>query len=135
MEREGFEPSKALHQNEGHGAVWYTFCAQILGDNQIKYRYNIGVIRFEWDEQKNKSNRKKHGIWFEEAQQVFNDPEAIRYFDLDHSNDEDRFLLVGHSGSGRLLIVVHCEQTHGVIRIISARKATKKEAKTYEEGI
>jgi uncharacterized protein len=93
------------------------------------------MIRFDWDEKKNKTNRKKHGIWFEEAQQVFDDPEGIRYFDPGHSHGEDRFILIGLSGSGRLLIVIHCERSDDVIRIISARKATKKEAKTYEEGI
>lgn len=93
------------------------------------------MIQFEWDEIKNKSNRKKHGVWFEEAQQVFDDPEAIRYFDSGHSIDEDRFIMVGHSGAGRLLIVVHCEKGEDYIRIISARKATSREAKIYEKGI
>ena len=94
------------------------------------------MIRFEWDEKKNRSNRKKHGVWFEEAQQVFDDVEALRYDDPEHSNDEDRFLLLGFSGPGRLLVVVHCEREEGsVIRIISARKATKKESKNYEKRV
>jgi len=93
------------------------------------------MLRFEWDDQKNRLNRKKHGIWFEEAEQVFDDPEGIRYYDNDHSTKEDRFLLVGYSGSGRMLVVVHCERGHDVIRIISARKATKKEMRVYEKGI
>lgn len=94
------------------------------------------MLRFEWDERKNKSNRSKHGIWFEEAEQVFDDPAALRYFDPEHSDDEDRFILLGVSASNRVLVVVHCERHHGsTIRIISARKATKKEVKVYEEGI
>ena len=93
------------------------------------------MIRFEWDERKNKANRKKHGIWFEETQQLFDDPNAIRYYDLAHSDKEDRFILLGQSGSGRLLVVVHCERGDNLIRIISARKATKKEERAYEKGI
>lgn len=94
------------------------------------------MIRFEWDDSKNKANRKKHGVWFEEAQQVFDDPRALMFSDLDHSGKEDRFILLGMSSSGRLLVVVHCERDGGnVIRIISARKAKTKEVKRYEEGI
>ena len=94
------------------------------------------MIRFEWDEKKNRSNQKKHGVWFEEAQQVFDDSAALRYLDLDHSDDEDRFLLLGMSSSNRTLVVVFCErESPSVIRIISARKATKKELKAYEKGI
>lgn len=65
------------------------------------------MIEFEWDESKNKSNRKKHAVWFEEAQQVFDDVNAILYFDRDHSSDEDRYILLGLS-STRLLVVIHC---------------------------
>lgn len=93
------------------------------------------MIRFEWDESKNKLNRKKHGIWFEEAQQVFDDPSAIRFYDTEHSDKEDRFLMLGAMESGRVTVVVFCERIEDVIRIISARKATKKEIKSYEEGI
>lgn len=92
-------------------------------------------IRFEWDEKKNKKNRDKHGVWFEEAQQSFDDPEGIRYYDSVHSADEDRFILIGRNTFGRLLVIVFCERKHGIIRIISSRKATKKELKIYEEGI
>ncbi|MBU6153363.1 MAG: BrnT family toxin [Bdellovibrionales bacterium] len=93
-------------------------------------------MRFEWDEKKNRSNRQKHGIWFEEAQQVFDDVTAIRFYDTLHSDDEDRFVLLGMSGSSRTLVVVFCErESENKIRIISARKATKKEIKIYEEGI
>lgn len=93
------------------------------------------MLRFEWDEHKNKLNRRKHGVWLEEAQQVFNDPSALRYFDPEHSETEDRFILLGLSGTGRMLVVVHCERGRASIRIISARKATKREAAAYEEGI
>jgi hypothetical protein len=94
------------------------------------------MIRFEWDEKKNRANRKKHGIWFEEAQQVFDDVAALRFFDTHHSDDEDRFILLGMSGSSRILVVVFCEKERkDTIRIISARKAIKREAKKYEEGI
>lgn len=94
------------------------------------------MLQFEWDETKNRSNRNKHGVWFEEAQQVFNDVAALRYFDTEHSEYEERFILLGMSGSNRTLVVVFCEQENPfVIRIISARKATKNEVKAYEEGI
>jgi uncharacterized protein len=94
------------------------------------------MLRFEWDEKKNRSNRKKHGVWFEEAQQVFDDPRALLFPDHNDSQDEERFLLLGTSAAGRLLVVVHCDREEGsVLRIISARKATSKEGKRYEEGI
>ena len=92
------------------------------------------MIKFEWDENKNKSNRKKHSVWFEEAQQVFDDPKAILYFDKEHSSDEDRYILLGLS-STRLLVVIHVQINNKTIRLISARKATKKEKVTYEKGI
>ena len=94
------------------------------------------MLIFEWDEKKNKLNRKKHGIWFEEAQQVFEDPSAILFFDRKHSSSEDRFILLGVSASSRVLVVIHCDRSESEsIRIISARKATAKEIKKYEEGI
>jgi uncharacterized DUF497 family protein len=94
------------------------------------------MIQFEWDENKNRSNRKKHGVWFEEAQQVFNDLAALRYFDSKHSEYEDRFKLLVMSGIHRTLVVVYCEQeAPNIIRIISARKATKTEIMAYEKGI
>lgn len=94
------------------------------------------VLRFEWDERKNRINRAKHRVWFEEAQGVFDDLHARVFHDPEHSADEDRFVVVGMSGAARLLVVVHCHRkAHSVIRIISARKATRKEARFYEEGI
>lgn len=94
------------------------------------------MLRFEWDESKNERNRQKHGIWFEEAQTVFDDPNARLFDDPEHSSGEDRFLLLGFSSVGRILVVVHCHrETDSLIRIISARKATRKETEFYEEGI
>ena len=94
------------------------------------------MIEFEWDEDKNQVNRKKHGVWFEEAEQVFDDSNAIMFFDQEHSKSEDRFILLGLSASVRILVIVYCERHKGkIVRIISARKATKKEIKRYEKGI
>ncbi|OGP08752.1 MAG: hypothetical protein A2048_09920 [Deltaproteobacteria bacterium GWA2_45_12] len=94
------------------------------------------MLRFEWDEVKNKYNRYKHGVWFEEAQSVFDDPLSRVFLDPEHSAEEDRFLILGMNSDSRLLVVVHCyRESDATIRIISARKATKKEVKFYEEGI
>lgn len=94
------------------------------------------MLRFEWDEKKNKQNRSKHGIWFEEAQSVFDDGNGRMFLDSEHSDDEDRFVLIGMNSSVRILVVVHCyRESDSIVRIISARKATKREIKFYEEGI
>src|SRR5262249_39273755 len=99
-------------------------------------RYHLDMLRFEWDERKNKANRRKHGIWFEEARSVFDDPRGRLVDDPEHSEQEGRFLLLGIRYAARLLVVVHCwKESEDVIRIISARKATKKEIRFYEEGI
>ncbi|NUN14977.1 MAG: BrnT family toxin [Myxococcales bacterium] len=93
------------------------------------------MLRFEWDPTKNQVNIKKHGVSFEEAQSVFYDDFAVQFFDEDSSENERRFILLGMSRKSRLLIVCHCERHMGrVIRIISARRATKNEADWYEEG-
>lgn len=90
------------------------------------------MIEFEWDEAKAASNLKKHAVSFEEAQSVFYDEFAIQFFDEVHNESEDRFLMLGFSSKARLLIVCHCEREKGyVIRIISARKATKAESTHY----
>ncbi len=90
------------------------------------------MIDFVWDPRKNTMNRKKHGISFEEARDVFYDENAIRYFDPDHSEDEDRFLMLGMSTRLRVLVVSHFYMENDTtIRIISARKATKKEEAVY----
>jgi uncharacterized DUF497 family protein len=89
---------------------------------------------FEWDEAKKRANRVKHG--FEEAQAVFDDSHARVFLDSAHSAAEDRFVIIGMSATARLLVVVHCfREADSIIRIISARKATRKEARTCEEGI
>jgi len=89
-------------------------------------------IQFTWDESKDRTNRKKHGVSFMEAQTAFFDEKAKLYFDPDHSEDEDRFLLLGVSMSLRVLVVCHCyRQNDTVIRIISARKADKGEQSDY----
>lgn len=94
------------------------------------------MLRFDWDERKNKRNRTKHGVWFEEAQTVFEDPRGRLFQDPDHSEEEERFVLLGMSSVGRVLVVVHCyRENESLMRIISARKATKKEVQSYEEGI
>ena len=93
-------------------------------------------IRFAWDEAKNRSNKRKYGVSFEEAKSVFYDEYAVEYDDPDHSRDEARFLMLGVSDRLRVLMVCHCLREGGsVIRIISARKATKKEIEIYEEEI
>lgn len=90
------------------------------------------MIRFEWDSIKATANAKKHGVSFEEAQSVFYDELAVQFFDDEHSGEEERFLLLGMSTGARLLLVCHCERDSGnVIRIISARKATKHESIFY----
>ncbi|OGQ17958.1 MAG: hypothetical protein A3B70_08205 [Deltaproteobacteria bacterium RIFCSPHIGHO2_02_FULL_40_11] len=93
-------------------------------------------MKFEWDDEKNIANFRKHGVWFEEGQTVWADEKSQEFFDPDNSDSEDRFIRVGHSTKPRLLLVVFCEREEGSnIRIISARKATKEEEKNYEEGI
>ena len=90
------------------------------------------MIQFEWDQPKAAANLKKHGVSFEEAQSVFYDEFAIQFYDDEHSAEEARFLLLGMSDSARLLLVCHCERESGdLIRIISARKATKRESTFY----
>ena len=91
------------------------------------------MITFEWDANKDKSNQKKHGVSFDEARSVFFDENAVQFYDEQHSSEEDRFLMLGMSIQARVLVVCHCERSDGeVIRIISARKATKSETKYYQ---
>ena len=94
----------------------------------------MAELRFEWDSRKNIANRRKHGISFEEAATVFSDEQALLIDDPDHSADEDRFILLGMSAALRALVVCHCyRESQETIRIISARKATRKERSTYTE--
>ena len=91
-------------------------------------------IRFEWDKTKSLENEKKHKISFEEAQTIFVDENALLIHDTDHSDEEDRFVLLGMSAKVKILAVCHCyREDDEVIRIISARKATRNEQKTYWE--
>ncbi|MEQ8314639.1 MAG: BrnT family toxin [Gammaproteobacteria bacterium] len=89
-------------------------------------------IAFEWDPRKEAANVAKHGVSFSEAQTAFTDEFARLIPDPDHSDDEDRFILLGTSISSRLLVVCHCIRSGDTIRIISARKAQKQERKVYE---
>ncbi|MBR3018153.1 MAG: BrnT family toxin [Clostridia bacterium] len=90
------------------------------------------MLSFEWDEHKNAVNQAKHQVSFEEAQTVFYDDRALVIDDPEHSQDEERFIILGMSARARLLIVCHCYRASDtVIRIISARKATKTESKYY----
>lgn len=92
----------------------------------------MGELRFEWDERKNKENQRKHKVSFEEAQTVFFDENAVEFYDDPHSGSEERFLLLGVSAKLRVLMICHCLREKGsVIRIISARKATKTEKQEY----
>ncbi|SCW48733.1 hypothetical protein SAMN02910456_01369 [Ruminococcaceae bacterium YRB3002] len=94
------------------------------------------MIAFEWDENKNRINQNKHGVSFEEASTVFFDDRAILFDDPEHSIDERRFLIIGMSAVPNLLIVSHCyREDDSRIRIISARKATRKEESVYAGGI
>ena len=93
------------------------------------------MMKFDWDLTKAAANVKKHQVSFEEAKSVFYDELALQFFDEDHSSGEERFLMLGMSSSARIVIVCHCERDHGgVIRIISARKATKRESAFYHGG-
>lgn len=91
------------------------------------------MITFEWNPAKAASNLKKHGVSFEEAQSVFYDEYAVQFFDGGSSEEEDRFLMLGLSSEAKLLMVCHCVRYNGdIIRIISARKATKNESQFYQ---
>ena len=91
--------------------------------------------RFTWDESEARSNERKHGVSFEEAQTVFFDDEALFMADPDHSEEEERFLLLGLSAKLRILMVCHGVREEEEIRIISARKGTKQERRQYEERV
>jgi uncharacterized protein len=94
------------------------------------------MIGFDWDESKNRANRRKHGIWFEEARSAFEDPRALLVSDTEHSEDEERVALLGVTAASRLIVVVHCyREGDSLVRIISARQASNKETTFYEEGI
>lgn len=92
----------------------------------------MGGLEFQWDEQKDKENISKHGVSFVEARTVFHDENAIQFFDPDHSEDEDRFILLGMSIKLRVLVLCHCYRVdETIVRIISARKADRDEEHEY----
>ena len=89
-------------------------------------------LRFKWDDEKEKINIRKHGISFDEARTVFYDEKAIQFFDPDHSEEEDRFILLGISFKLRILVVCHCfRESETVVRLFSARKADRDEEQEY----
>jgi uncharacterized DUF497 family protein len=90
-------------------------------------------VKFEWDGEKARANLKKHGVSFGEATEVFYDPNALEDYDSEHSDEEERFFIIGMS-SRRLLYVVYAERAGDAVRIISARKAHKAEQENYERG-
>ncbi len=89
-------------------------------------------LKFEWDRTKAASNAKKHGVTFDEARSAFADEAGRLIADPDHSDEEERFILLGMSARLRLLVVAHCYRQGDTIRIISARKASRHEQKQYE---
>ena len=96
----------------------------------------MGTLSFEWDDRKNAQNRRKHGVSFEEAETVFFDERALLIDDPEHSEREDRFILLGLSAVARMLVVVHCYREKGdIIRIISARKANRAERDEYKQRL
>lgn len=96
----------------------------------------MNELRFQWDERKDRENQRKHRVSFEEASSVFFDPQAVEFYDDEYREMEDRFLLLGVSAKLRILMVCHClREADSVIRIISARKATKNEQREYPWGV
>ena len=106
--------------------------ASVAHPNNEMYNVHMEGLQFTWDEKKNRANRRKHGVSFEEAQAAFFDEGAKVFFDVDHSEDEDRFILLGVSYRLRVLVVCQCyRESETLIRIISARKADKGEQEDY----
>lgn len=96
------------------------------------YNVHMKCLKFEWDRSKEKTNIKKHGVSFEDARTAFYDEYAIQFFDPDHSDKEDRFILLGTSHKLNTLVVCHCfREEETKVRIISARKADKDEIEAY----
>lgn len=91
------------------------------------------MLRFVWDSRKARQNTAKHRVTFEEAVTVFGDPAALDIDDPAHSQDEARYVILGHSQAGRLIVAAYAEPAEGTIRLISARAATPRERKQYEE--
>ncbi len=111
---------------------------QILIAQELQYNYNVVMsdLRFSWDPRKAEVNRKKHSVSFPEAATVFMDENAVEYPDPDHSEDEERFIILGLSASLRVLVVCYCYRRHqATIRLISARRATPREYQFYGEHV
>lgn len=103
----------------------------------LYYMYTLqpSGSRFDWNDAKEADNLKKHGVSFAEATGAFFDRNAVRFFDPEHSEVEDRFILIGLTSAGRLLVVCHCyRENDQVIRLISARSADRREEQDYWEG-
>ena len=88
-------------------------------------------MHFEWDQRKAKANLRKHGVSFEDAVTVFDDPRVRLILDTGHSENEDRYWAIGISAASRILLVCHCYRSEDVVRVLSARKATSAEMKLY----
>lgn len=91
-------------------------------------------MNFYWDELKAEANLKKHGVSFDEAKSVFDDPLYVDFYDPEHSFEEHRYIIIGRSAQGRVLIVSYSERGDGRLRLISSRELTPAERKAYEEG-
>ena len=98
-----------------------------------RWRCYTAPVNFEWDKGKAEANLGKHGVSFEEARAVFDDPLYADFYDPDHSDDEHRYIIIGQSKQGRLLLVSYAERG-GVLRLISSRGVTPAERRAYEEG-
>jgi uncharacterized DUF497 family protein len=90
-------------------------------------------MKFDWDEEKAEANLAKHGVTFAEAKTIFDDPLYVDFYDPDHSQDEHRYIMIGLSEQGRLLLASYTE-VNGTVRLISARELTRTERESYEEG-
>lgn len=111
----------------GSADKWFLDTASCL-----PYNVHMDGLRFIWDQAKNLANQRKHGVAFEEAQTAFHDERATVYYDPDHSEDEDRFILLGMSFQARILVVCHYyREADLVVRIISARRADRREEEAY----
>lgn len=107
-----------------------------LRNSALHCSYYVVALAFEWDERKNTANQRKHRVSFDEAKTVFYDEEALLKEDPDHSKGEERVILLGMSSSLRTLVVCHCYRSKDeVIRIISARKATRSERAEYKRSL
>ena len=122
------QPSSATRKVNGDWA------GQIpLGPEPINRQDRAVPVNFQWDENKARTNLEKHGVSFEEAATVFGDPLSLTIPDPAHSQVEDRWIVLGHSHQRKLLVVAHTERGDS-IRIISARRAGRRERKSYEES-